>query len=70
MLGASMEQDGLTTGGRLLYEWDGGRFRLALSSALLTLDGKTGMLPEGSIDIDYWVLSAQYNEGPWRLTAE
>lgn len=70
MLNASMDQDGLTTGGRLLYEWDGGRLRLALSNALLTLDGETGMLPAGSIDIDYWVLSAQYNEGPWRLTVE
>lgn len=70
MLMASMDQDGLTTGGRLLYEWDGGRFRLALSNAMLTLDGEARGLPPGSIDIDYWVLSAQYNEGPWRLTAE
>jgi outer membrane receptor protein involved in Fe transport len=67
---ASMEQDGLTTGGRLLYEWDGGRFRLALSGAMLTLDAESDMLPPGSIDIDYWTLSAQFNEGPWRLTAE
>jgi outer membrane receptor protein involved in Fe transport len=70
MLNADMVQDGLTTGGRLLYEWDGGRFRLALSNAMLRLDAETELLPPGSIDIDYWVLSAQYNEGPWRLTVE
>ena len=61
MLDASMEQDDLTTGGRLLYEWDGGRIRLALSNAMLKLDSKTNALPQGTIDIDYWVLSAQYN---------
>ncbi|MCU7853523.1 MAG: OprO/OprP family phosphate-selective porin [Candidatus Thiodiazotropha sp. (ex Monitilora ramsayi)] len=69
-LNASMDQDGVTTGGRLLYEWDGGRLRLALSNAMLKLDSRTTILPPGSIDIDYWVLSAQYNHGPWRLTAE
>ncbi len=69
-LDASMEQDGVTVGGRLLYEWDGGRFRLALSNAMLQLDTETNSLPSGSTDIDYWVLSAQYNNGPWRLTAE
>jgi len=69
-LDASMEQDGLTTGGRLLYEWDGGRIRLALSNAMLSLDSETNSLPDGRIGIDYWVFSAQYNEGPWRLTAE
>jgi hypothetical protein len=69
-LQASMEQNGLTTGGRLLYEYDGGRFRLALSNAMLELDSETNILPDGNIDIDYWVFSAQYNDGPWRLTAE
>jgi len=69
-LDASMQQDGLTTGGRLLYEWDGGRVRLALSNAMLTLDSETNSLPDGRISIDYWVFSAQYNNGPWRLTAE
>jgi hypothetical protein len=70
MLNADMEQDGFTYGGRLLYEWDGGRVRLALSNAILKLDAKTSILPPGTVDIDYWVLSAQYNDGPWRLTAE
>jgi hypothetical protein len=69
-LDASMDQDGFTYGGRLLYEWDGGRFRLALSNAMLDLDSETDLLPEGSFDLDYWVLSAQYNNGPWRLTVE
>jgi hypothetical protein len=68
--GASMEQDGYTYGGRLLYEWDGGRIRLALSNAMLKVDYETDTLPGGSFDLDYWVLSAQYNNGPWRLTAE
>ena len=69
-LAPSMDQDGLTQGGRLLYEWDGGRARLALSTAMLELDSQTAVLPDGSIAIDYWVLSAQYNDGPWRITAE
>ncbi|MCU7873733.1 MAG: OprO/OprP family phosphate-selective porin [Candidatus Thiodiazotropha sp. (ex Lucinoma borealis)] len=69
-LNPKMEQDGVTTGGRLLYEWDGGRIRLALSNASLTLDSQTSLIPPGSIDIDYWVLSAQYNDGPWSLTME
>jgi hypothetical protein len=69
-LNARMEEDGVTTGGRLLYEWDGGRLRLALSNAMLKLDSKTNALPPGRIDINYWILSAQYNRGRWRLTGE
>jgi outer membrane receptor protein involved in Fe transport len=69
-LNPSMDQDGLTYGGRLLYEWDGGRVRLAMSSAILQLDSETSLLPPGSIKIDYWILSAQYNDGPLRLTTE
>ena len=70
LLDPKMEQDGLTTGGRLLYEWEGGRFILAYSSASLRLDAETNSLPPGSIDIDYRVLSAQYNGGMWSLTGE
>lgn len=67
----SMEQQGLTKGGRLLYEWDGGVFRLGLSGAKLNLDGKmAGGLLSGSIDIDFWIASAQFNHGPWSLTFE
>ena len=69
-LDARMDQDGLTLGGRLLYEWDGGHIRLALSNVSLSLDSTTNALPPGSVDIDVWILSAQYNEGPWRLTTE
>ena len=67
----NLEQRGLTKGGRLLYEWDGGRVRLGLSGASLNLDGEMlGGLLSGTIDIDYWIASAQYNEGPWSLTLE
>lgn len=69
-LDPAMENDGVTLGGRLLYEWDGGRIRLAYSSAALTLDAETSQLPPGEIEIDYQVLSAQYNNGPWSLTLE
>lgn len=69
-LDPSMDQDGVTYGGRMLYEWDGGRVRLALSNAMLELKSETNALPPGIVDIDYWVASAQYNDGPWRLTSE
>ncbi|MEW8627915.1 MAG: hypothetical protein AB2551_19365 [Candidatus Thiodiazotropha sp.] len=69
-LDPEMEQDGLTLGGRLLYEWDGGRFNLAYSSAQLKLDAETSQLPDGQVHIDYRVLSAQYNSGSWSLTVE
>jgi hypothetical protein len=69
-LSPSLKQDGLTYGGRLLYEWDGGRVRLSASNALLQLDGETNILPPGKVDIEYMIFSAQYNEGPWRLTTE
>jgi outer membrane receptor protein involved in Fe transport len=69
-LSNSIDQGDLTYGGRLLYEWDGGRLRLALSNAMLDFESKINMLPEGNIDFEYWVLSAQYNDGPWRLTLE
>lgn len=66
-----LEQPGLSKGARLLYEWDGGVFRLALSGATLNLDGTmAGGFLSGSIDIDFWVASAQYNRGPWSLTME
>lgn len=69
-LDASVDQKDLTLGGRMLYEWDGGRFRLALSGAFLKMGGHTDLLPEGSVDLDYWVISSQLNQGPWRLTGE
>jgi hypothetical protein len=65
-----MDNSGPTLGGRVLYEWDGGRIRLAYSSAALTLDAESNQLPPGEIEIDYRVLSAQYNSGPWSFTLE
>jgi hypothetical protein len=59
--------------GRLMYEWDGGRVRLAASGATGELNYKPGVndfLQAGTVDIDYWILSAQYNEESWSLTAE
>lgn len=67
----NLEQQGFSKGGRLLYEWDGGVFRLALSGATLKLDGDmAGGSLNGTIDIDFWIASAQYNHGPWGLTLE
>ncbi|MES9971338.1 MAG: TonB-dependent receptor [Candidatus Thiodiazotropha sp.] len=69
-LNSKMDNHGITLGGRLLYEWDGGRFRMALSNATLTLDATTNLFPPGDIEIEYWVASSQYNTGPWSLTLE
>ncbi len=69
-LDPKMENDGITLGGRLLYEWDGGVFRLALSSASLVLDAETNLFSPGEIGIDYKILSAQYNNGPLSITLE
>jgi len=70
-LDPDLTQQGLTKGGRLLYEWDGGRLRLALSGATLSLDGEmAGGLLNGMVDIDFWIASAQYNQGPFSLTME
>ncbi len=67
----NLEQRGLTKGGRLLYEWDGGLLRLALSGATLNLDGEmAGGFLSGSIDINFWIASIQYNRGPWSFTLE
>lgn len=67
----NLDQQGLTKGGRLLYEWDGGIFRLALSGGSISLDGEmAGGFLSGTVDVDYWIVSAQYNSGPWSLTLE
>ncbi|KRT58841.1 TonB dependent receptor [endosymbiont of Ridgeia piscesae] len=72
-----LSQQGLNLIGRLLYEWQGGRLRIALSGVKLDLNGTMSGLPSplpptlsGSLGIDYWLASAQYNEGPWSLTLE
>ena len=59
--------------GRVMYEHNGGRLRLAASLATGTLDYKPELgdiLGPGDTDIDFWILSAQYNEEKWSLTAE
>jgi len=68
-----LDNDDLWYTGRLLYELDGGRLRLAVSG----ITGKLGYEPgvndpllSGNVDVDFWVLSAQYNSDRWSLTAE
>lgn len=59
--------------GRLLYELDGGRWRFAYSQASGTMDYRQGegdFLGDGRIDMDFMILSAQYNAERWSLTAE
>lgn len=59
--------------GRLLYELDGGRWRFAYSQASGTMDyhpGSGDFLGDGHIDMDFTILSAQYNAERWSLTAE
>lgn len=59
--------------GRLMYEWDGGRVRLAASAANGDLNYEPApidILSDGTVDILFWIVSAQYNEENWSLTAE
>ncbi len=58
---------------RLMYESDDGAWRLAVSRASGVMDYKPGagdFLTGGTIDLDFSVLSAQYNTEKWSLTAE
>ncbi len=69
----SYEPDGPSLVGRLLYELDGGRLRLALSgfSGDLRFDADPGALPgSGNTRVGYRVASFQYNTEAWSLTAE
>lgn len=68
-----LDHDGLTYVGRLLYEWDGGRLRLALSGAKGGQEFTAApgdFLGNGTIDLVFWIASAQYNTGPWGFTVE
>lgn len=67
--------------GRLMYEREGGRLRLAFSAAHLNTDYKpvgpptpenpiTGELPAGSFQFNPLILSAQYNAEFWSVTSE
>ncbi len=58
---------------RLVYEYDGGRMRFAASAAQGALNYKPASqdyLAAGEVEILFWILSAQYNEEQWSLTAE
>jgi hypothetical protein len=68
-----LENDTPWLAGRLMYELDGGRLRLAFSGATGSLDYSPGpgdLLSAGRVNVDFWVLSAQYNAEFWSLTAE
>lgn len=59
--------------GRLMYELDGGRLRLAASGAAGELNYRPGIndvLGPGAVEMELWILSAQYNEENWNVTAE
>ncbi len=67
--------------GKLLYEYDGGRWVYSLTGTRVSLDFESKAsdrvplpfgpgLNSGQIDIDYTVLSAQYNGEKWQLTGE
>lgn len=66
-------QNDLSFVGQLLYEYDEGRVRAAISGVKSTLDYKPGprdFLSDGSIQITPVVLSFQYNAEDWSFTSE
>jgi len=65
--------------GRIMYEHDGGRWVVALSGASLELDFKHGAadaaipiigINSGTLEIDYTILSGQFNGEKWQFTSE
>lgn len=59
--------------GRLMYELDGGRLRLALSGARGEMQYEPAAnddLQAGTVKVEFWIASAQYNAENWSLTAE
>lgn len=61
--------------GRIIYERDGGRLRLALTGARVNISYKPALafpddLLAGTNPFTPWILSAQYNAERWSLTAE
>ncbi len=63
--------------GRVMYEHDGGRWIYAITGSQTTLDFNHGAadatpfgLSSGEIEIDYTILSAQYNGEKWQFTTE
>ncbi|NOQ93392.1 MAG: hypothetical protein GQ547_02020 [Methylophaga sp.] len=74
----SLESNRPAMVGRVMYEHDGGRWIFALSGASLELDfnaGAADAIPivgvnSGTLEIDYSVLSAQFNGEKWQFTSE
>lgn len=56
--------------GRLLYERNGGRLRLALTAADANLDFFQRPFADAQFNLKAYILSAQYNEDRWSLTGE
>lgn len=58
--------------GQVRYEHDGGRIIAALSaaSANAEYDSPPGMPGDGNFNFEPWILSLQYNQELWSLTAE
>jgi hypothetical protein len=58
--------------GRLLYEWNGGQVRAAATyvQANLEYDTDLAAMSSGSMTVEPWILSLQYNAERWSLTAE
>ncbi|HXU94095.1 MAG TPA: hypothetical protein VFP33_10635 [Gallionella sp.] len=56
--------------GRLLYERDGGRIRLALTGVDANVESFQNPFPNIRTNLKAYLLSAQYNEDKWSLTGE
>jgi len=56
--------------GRLLYEMDGGRLRLAITGVDANMDSSISVEPNGKLNVRTYILSAQYNAENWSLTGE
>jgi hypothetical protein len=72
-LGGDLEPKGVTLVGRIMYEGDGGRYRLGLSGAEASVeyDGATAPgVTDGTVDIIYWIASLELNGENWSLAAE
>lgn len=72
-LPASISSDNTNVISNLLYEYDGGRIRVALTNVDYTLQVKAdpgSPISNGSIDGDYRILSGEYNTEFWSLAAE
>jgi len=71
---AAGDFDGSILLARGVYEQDGGRLRLGVSSAIVKMDydpkATEAYLGDGRVNLNFWVFSAQYNAEDWSITAE